>query len=62
MSSKLYDELEILFALDNELFPLPLGYGFSVKEFVEPFAILKICIKKRDPHMAVRYKHYYYFL
>lgn len=31
------------------------GYGFSVKEFVEPFAILKICVKKRDPHMAVRY-------
>ena len=42
------------FASDNELFPFPLGYGFSVKEFVEPFAILKICVKKRDPHMAVR--------
>ncbi|XP_077217484.1 tetratricopeptide repeat (TPR)-like superfamily protein isoform X2 [Tasmannia lanceolata] len=31
------------------------GYGFCIRDFVEPFDILKMCVKRGDPNMAVRY-------
>ncbi|XP_068644134.1 pentatricopeptide repeat-containing protein At5g02830, chloroplastic [Aristolochia californica] len=31
------------------------GYGIFVKDFIEPHDVIKMCVQKRDPNMAVRY-------
>ncbi|KDP29059.1 hypothetical protein JCGZ_16448 [Jatropha curcas] len=31
------------------------GFGFCIRELVEPSQVIKICIHKRNPQMAVRY-------
>ncbi|XP_058098276.1 pentatricopeptide repeat-containing protein At5g02830, chloroplastic isoform X5 [Magnolia sinica] len=38
-----------------ELVEILAGYGFSIKDLVEPIAIIRMCVERRDPHMAVRY-------
>lgn len=43
-------------------FHLCLGYGFDIKEFMEPLEIIKLCVKKREPELAVRYVHLMFLL
>ncbi|XP_010260149.1 PREDICTED: pentatricopeptide repeat-containing protein At5g02830, chloroplastic isoform X2 [Nelumbo nucifera] len=31
------------------------GFGFSIKEFVDPFRIVNMCVERCDPDMAIRY-------
>jgi len=35
------------------------GYGFVIKDFVDPVEVIKIFVNKRDPHMSVRYATIY---
>ncbi|KAF8402784.1 hypothetical protein HHK36_010875 [Tetracentron sinense] len=38
-----------------DLMEILAGFGFPVKYFVEPFDIIKMCVKKRNSGMAIRY-------
>ncbi|POO02483.1 Tetratricopeptide-like helical domain containing protein [Trema orientale] len=31
------------------------GFGFSIKELMKPSDVIKICVRKRNPKMAIRY-------
>ncbi|XP_057981953.1 pentatricopeptide repeat-containing protein At5g02830, chloroplastic isoform X2 [Malania oleifera] len=41
-----------------DLMEILAGFGFSIKELVEPLYVIKVCVEKQDPSIAIRFCRY----